>query len=143
MQRSLKQLASLTSYFKSENESQARFRRLQTIFTDPMTEVFLLFFQSVLPSFTHCNQFLQREEPLIHVLRPQLEKLLKNVLGKFIKPEVIAEGLKNVDGLLSVDYMNTNNHVTDDKMVIGFVTKQTVNRLLAEGDISAHKLMLE
>ena len=140
VQRSLKQLASLTSYFKSENESQARFRRLQTIFTDPMTEVFLLFFQSVLPSFTHCNQFLQREEPLIHVLRPQLEKLLKNVLGKFIKPEVIAEGLKNVDGLLSVDYMNTNNHVTDDKMVIGFVTKQTVNRLLAEGDISAHKL---
>ena len=60
--------------------------------------------------------------------------------GKFIKPVVIAEGLKNADGLLSVDFMNTNNHVTDDKMVTGFVTKQTVNRLLAEGDISTHKL---
>ena len=137
MERSLKEFPSLTSYFKSENEPQARFKRLQTTFTDPMTEVFLLSFQSVLLSFTHCNQFLQREEPLIHALQPQLEKLLKNILGKFII--VIAEGLKKDDGLLSVDSMDTKNHVTDDKMVVGFLTKQTVNRLLDEGDISVNQ----
>ena len=72
VQRSLKQLPSLTSYFKSECESQARFKRLQKVFNDPMTEVYLLFLQSVLPSFTHCNQFLQREEPLIHLLQPHV-----------------------------------------------------------------------
>ena len=104
-----------------------------------MTEVFLLFFQSVLPSFMHCNQFLQREEPLIHALQPQLEKLLKSILGKFIKPIVIAEGLKKDDGLLSVDFMDTNNHVADDKMMVGFFTKQTINRLLDEGDISVNQ----
>ena len=42
VQRSLKQLPSLTSYFKSESESQARFKRLQKIFNDPMTKVYLL-----------------------------------------------------------------------------------------------------
>ena len=93
VERSLKQFPSLQSYFKSEDESQARFRRLQTTFTDSITEVYLMFFHSVLPCFTHCNQFLQREEPLIHVLQPQLEKLLKNILAKFIKPAIIAEGL--------------------------------------------------
>ena len=55
VERSLKQFPSLTSYFKSEDESQARFRRLQTTFTDSTTEVYLMFFQSVLPCFTHCN----------------------------------------------------------------------------------------
>ena len=81
---SLKQFTSLLSYFKSEDESLARFKQLQSNFTDPMTEVYLLFFQSVLPCFTHSNQFLQREDPLIHLLQSRLEKLLKNVLGKFI-----------------------------------------------------------
>ena len=138
MQRSLKQLPSLTSYFKSENESQARFKRLQKHFNDPLTEVYLLFLQSVLPSFTHCNQFLQREEPLMHVLQPQLENLIKNVLGKFVKPAVLVECLR-AGGLSSVDFKNSINHVDDEKLVVGFMTKQTIVKLLREGDISAHQ----
>ena len=94
VQRSLKQLPSLTSYFKSGCESQAQFKRLQSVFNDPMTEVYLLFFQSVLPSFTWCNQFLQREEPLIHVLQPQLAKMLQSIRGKYVKPAVLAESLR-------------------------------------------------
>ena len=107
-----------------------------------MTEVYLMFFQSVLPCFTHCNQFLQREEPLIHVLRPQLEKLLKNILAKFIKPAVIAESLRKDDGLQSVDFNDKANHVTNSNLVIGYVTKQTVQRLLNEGDISLYRRLL-
>jgi len=133
VERSVKQFPSLASYFKSKDESQARFRRLQTNFTDSMTEVYLMFFQSVLPCFTHCNQFLHREGPLIHVLQPQLEKLLKKILAKFIKPAVIAEGLKNDNGLLSVDFKDKANHVTNSNLVIGYVTKQTVQKLLKEG----------
>jgi len=94
VERSLKQLPSLTSYFKSESESQARFLRLQKLFSSPMTEVYLLFIQSMLPSFTHCNEFLQREEPLIHVLQPQLTRMLKIILGKFVKPGVIRKCMK-------------------------------------------------
>lgn len=40
---------------------------------------------------------LHREEPLIHVLQPQLEKFSKNILAKFVKPTVMAGGLKKDD----------------------------------------------
>lgn len=67
--RVLKQYPSLKSYFMSKDEKKPRFQRIKTIFENPMTEVYLFFFQAVLPSFTHANMFLQREEPLIHCLK--------------------------------------------------------------------------
>lgn len=49
--------AAIRRYFKSDCESQARFKRLHKVFSDPMTEVYLLFLQSILSSLSHCNQF--------------------------------------------------------------------------------------
>ncbi|CAB4036850.1 PREDICTED: uncharacterized protein LOC107326933 [Paramuricea clavata] len=138
VQRSLKQFPGLTSYFKSENEQQARFKRLQKAFNDPMTEVYLLFFQSIMPSFTHCNQFLQQEEPLIHVLQPQLERMLRNILAKFVKASVIAEHLR-AGTLTSIDFKNDENHVGNNCLSVGFLTKQSLDKLLREGDISPHQ----
>ena len=45
IERSLKQFSSLKSYFLSEYQSQDRFRRLQKVFNDLMSEVYLLFLQ--------------------------------------------------------------------------------------------------
>ncbi|KAK0150372.1 hypothetical protein N1851_008530 [Merluccius polli] len=45
----------LASYFKSADGNQARFKRLVQTFTDPMTEVYLLFFQATVPTFTTFN----------------------------------------------------------------------------------------
>ena len=55
-----------------------------------MTELHLLFLHSVMPIFTNANKFLQREEPLIHLLRPHLISLFKKLLSKFVDPRVIA-----------------------------------------------------
>ena len=71
-----------------------------------MTEVYLLFFQSILPSFTHANMFIQKEEPLIHVLQAQLTKLVKTILGKFVKPSVIAYSIRN-KCLSSISFANS------------------------------------
>lgn len=133
VERSLKQYQSLKSYFLSSHESQARFIRLQHAFEDPLTEVYLLFHQSLLPTFTHVNMFLQKEEPLIHALQPQLISLLKKILGKFLKPSVIAE---SIDSLTSIDYKNIANQVIDAELVIGYVTKQKIRKLYDDGDIS-------
>jgi len=62
---------------------------------------------------------LQREEPLIHILQPQLSKLLK---GKFVKSEVIGLALKS-KGLSAVDFKNPESHADDSSLVIGFLTK--------------------
>ena len=123
VQRALKQFPSLTSYFKSECESQARFKRLQNAFSDPLTEVYLLFFQAVLPCFTHCNLFLQREEPLVHVLHSQLTKLLQKLLGKYVKPAVLADNLR-AGGLSEVDYKNPENHMDNEHLTKIWVYNQ-------------------
>ena len=137
VQRGLKQFPALTSNFKSENEQQARFLRLHKSFNDPMTEVYL-FLQSILPSFTHCNQFLQREELFIYVLQPQVERMLRNILAKYVKPSVIANNLR-AGTLTSIDFKNEENHVSNNCLSVGFLTKQSLDKLLREGDISAHQ----
>ena len=90
-----------------------------------------------MPSFTHCNQFLQREEPLIHVLQPQLARMLRNILAKFAKPLVIAEHLR-AGTLTSIDFKNHENHVSNDCLSVGCLTKQTLEKLL-RGDVAPHQ----
>ena len=58
-ERSLKQYTALKSYFLSSEGSQARFQRLKRLFEDPLTEVYLLFYQAVMPLFASFNKFLQ------------------------------------------------------------------------------------
>ncbi|XP_062846069.1 uncharacterized protein LOC134310015 [Trichomycterus rosablanca] len=50
--RILQQYEPLTSYFKSSNEKQPRFRRLVDAFCNPLTEVYLLFYHATLPAFS-------------------------------------------------------------------------------------------
>lgn len=133
--RMLKQYPSLKSYFLSNDEGKARFQRLKGIFENPMSEVYLLFFQAVLPSFTHTNLFLQREEPLIYCLKAQLVNLVKKILAKFVLPEFILPGIRK-DDFVSIDYKTLENQVQDENLVIGFTTNQKLIRLLEEGDIS-------
>ena len=56
--RILSQYESLKSCFLSESDSSPRFKRLQKAFSDPMTEVNLMFFHAVMPMFTTPNKML-------------------------------------------------------------------------------------
>ena len=60
--RILSQYESLKSYFLSESDSSPRFKRLQKAFSDPMTDVNLMFFHAVMPMFTTTNKMLLRED---------------------------------------------------------------------------------
>ncbi len=64
--------------YSYEEESQARFKRLKVLFSSPMTEIYLFFYQSVL------IMFLQRD-PCIHLVHNLCMDRLQKVLGKFIK----------------------------------------------------------
>ena len=80
---------SLKTHFLSEDVSAARFKRLQTAFSKPMTEVYLLFLQSALQIFVNLNLFLQREEPLIGAMNSSLTRFLKLLACKFISPGIV------------------------------------------------------
>ena len=63
-----------------------------------MIEVYLYFYQSVLPMFTNFTKFLRTEEPLIQFLHDQIQSFMNKLTSKFIKLEVIKQ-LKQEDHL--------------------------------------------
>ena len=85
------------------------------------------------------NQFLQRDEPLIHVLYRQLTKLLKQILGKHLKPSVLAKSVAD-QKLADVNFKHLENHVHNDDLVIGIMTKQLAHKLLDDGNITVNQL---
>ena len=133
VERTLKQYSALKSYFVSSEERQPRFLRLKALFSTPTTEVYLLFFQAVLPLFTKLNKFLQRESPCIHALDDVLKAFLKNVLGKFVKITCLRD---LHDGGVDVDFSSRENQLDDLNIFVGFTTKQLVQKLLHDGDIA-------
>ena len=63
------------------------------------------------------NQFLQRDKPLIHVLYPQLRKLLKRILNKCLKPSVLAKSVTD-QKLADVNFKDLENQVNNDDLVV-------------------------
>ena len=76
VERALKQFEGLTSYFLSESEPCPRFKRLKKHFQNPLTEVYLLFYNAIIPTFTTTNRFLQREDPCIHLVYEKLQSFI-------------------------------------------------------------------
>lgn len=135
IQCTLQQYQALKSYFLSEDESQARFQRLRQHFDNPITEVYLMFYQAVLPCFTSFNTFLQRETPCIHLLQDKMESFVIKILGKFVKVTVI-KNAKDSGKLLDLDFLSLENQMDDSGVFVGFLTKQTLQKLLNDGDIA-------
>ena len=67
------------------------------MFRQPVSKLYAMFVQLVIPIFDSFNTFLQGEEPLIHILYCSL-------LSKFILLEIISE----LDDVLSIDLKDSN-----------------------------------
>ena len=89
--RKLKKYEGLKSYFLSASGTGDRCRRLKNAFCDPIMEIYLLFYQGLLPVFTTFNMCLQRKEPLIYQLSETQERFMNKLATRFIKPEVTQE----------------------------------------------------
>lgn len=123
MERILKKLPSLKSYFLSEEWADERFQRLRGWFENPLLEPALLFQTNAISMFTNFNMLLQRDEPSIHLLKPAMESLKIPVLQE--SPSAFHVNL------------NDNSVYKDDTSIfLGMTTRATLNRLLSQGDIS-------
>ena len=136
IERILRQYVVLHSYFLSQDDetSDNRLCRLQALFSSPMTEVYLMFYQSSLPIFTKINLLLQRDSPCIHILRDVMESLLKKLLGRFVTVAAMDE----VDSVTDVLFTDISNQLADDEIMIGFVTKQTLLKL--KDEVEPHEI---
>ena len=74
---------------------------LKRAYTQPLTEVYLLLYQSVLQLFVKFNKFLQSEDPIIPVIWDQASSYVKKLVGKFVMVESIKKAGSDIT---SVDY---------------------------------------
>ena len=77
------------SYYIFTEGDSTRFDRLKKAYENPITEVCLLFYQAALQLFITFNKFLQREDPLIHVITEQMSSSMKKLLAKFVTVSAI------------------------------------------------------
>ena len=78
------------------------------MYSEPINEVYMMFYQSSLQFFANFNKFLQREDPIICIMHEQMFKFLKCLFGKFINVAVIKEF---EDDLTSLDYNRRQNQL--------------------------------
>ena len=128
-------LFQLNCLFAEINENNPRFKRLKKTFADPIVEVYHLFFQAVLPTFTFPNKFLQREDPCIYAAHGQLNEFVRRPLGKFVQIDKI-KAAKTVD---KVNFEEESQQLKDGQLFIGFATRQLLNKLVDEGYIDERK----
>ena len=101
------QVPALLEYFKKLPEADKkikrneRYRRIMSFLTSPETMVQLYFLESLKPVFDQFLQLFQTEGPLIHILHQSMLQLLKQVMFRFLKQNVV-QG-KTVSELLKVD----------------------------------------
>ena len=100
-----------------------------------MLEIYLLFYQGVLPVFTTFNKYLQREEPLIYQLSEAKECFMNKLTARFIKPEVIQKIRNEKKSLAKLD-ISLQNQKDNIDLGIGILTKRKVKERLENGDIS-------
>ena len=124
--RLLLQHPALKNMYLSQEELQPRFKRLKAWFEDPMTEVYLKFRKSVIPTFTRFDLTPQREKPSIFLLEEEMTNFLKRLCGKFLS----LDELKSNSDLLNADIQT---QLPDDNLFIGFGTRQLLKELEDDG----------
>ena len=145
--------------FSVEPET-ARASRLKSVLSDPMTEVYLFFYQAVLQLFITINKLLQREDSILPIMHAQFYLFLKKLLGRFVNIAVIQSA---EDDLTQIDYADTANQLPgqqytqgcsivkcinlnsyfyplDRNLFVGMTTSQLLRKLLDEGDVSPRQV---
>jgi len=129
LERVIEQWKSLVEYFTvflpKENVklliSSQRYKDVRKQLCD-LTLLRLHFLQYLTSAFNGFLTLFQSQEPLIHVLYSELSDLLKNILKKFLKCEVIKD--KEGQDLLDTDIMKKDLMLSNDRIAIGESTRQ-------------------
>lgn len=140
LERILKQFAALKSYFlstpDSDRSSKVRLARLVKVFENPVTECYLLFLHSCLPSFVTFNLLLQREDPILPLIYDAMIDLIVIVLSRFLVPEVVSQFKANPTKQFDAIARDPTNQLDDSKIHLGFGIRGRLTKALDEGDIT-------
>ena len=141
----IKLFPSLKSFFlslktdeKDEMESAIRNNRLIAAFKHPPVEAMSLFFLAALTPLINLSLLLQRSDPLIHVLYDALFTCVKQLLNRFVSPELVRKFTNSDVTIFQTkgEILKDGNILETSKMFAGFLLCSKLNELLDESDIS-------
>ena len=126
----------LRSYFLSSGqEEKTRFERLKKVFSDPMTIVYLHFYNHTFPVFNDLNILLQRQDPQIYRLHSSMQVFIKKILLKIVDASLITElDIWNCD-------ISSTPLLPDNELNIGSLAEEGLQSLYETGDISNDQKM--
>ena len=96
---------------------------------NPEAKAYLLFLEYILEYFNYFNLFFPSEKTRIHLLQNTAKTLLYNILGHFLKPQV----LKHMDLVKLIDFSKGNNQIALNCIHLGPECDIFLSQLLAEG----------
>ena len=85
-----------------------RFSRLQKVYENPTSDVYLQFYANALPLFTTYNKFLQRSDPLAHKVASTTGKLIHNI-GVMLSGLMLDSVYQIIKKLLNLKENDMNN----------------------------------
>lgn len=114
--RMLHQYPALLSYFRShpECEKPGKVKRILTHLENPLTKLTFSFLKFVLHLLNNFNKVFQADESQVGRLIPEMTRLLKMFMRKFVKMHLIKS-----TQLTEVDYSDRQNQLSDDLLAAG------------------------
>ncbi|XP_033726452.1 uncharacterized protein LOC117316076 [Pecten maximus] len=108
---------------KHKSNGQTRECRIAEELTSFENMAYASFLASTLPVFNATNLALQEDEPQIHLVKTKLTSLLRNIMMRFLLPDVIS------GDLTEVPYEDKSSHKPDKDIMIGNFTEEVVGSL--------------
>ena len=102
------------------DEKPSREKRLVNGMKQPVSKLYTMSVQSVIPIFDSFNTFLRAEEPLIHILYHSTLRLYRSLLSRLILFEVISQS----DDMQSINLEDPHVLKNFNIIFIGAMTKQ-------------------
>ncbi|XP_064612974.1 uncharacterized protein LOC135476774 [Liolophura sinensis] len=114
---------------QSTTYKQAKVNNLETFYRSPTNRLYCIFLKFALLAFDKLNTTLQTEKPLIHKLRRLLNKLMRDLLVRFVVPKAL-----HGKPMTKVQFNDIANHKKNDDIIIGeearnFLANAETNRL--------------
>lgn len=120
--RLLQQWPALQSYFSSHDdvERPGRVQKVRDFLTDPEMFLYYNFLSFVLPILNEFNTTFQAGAAMIGHLHSEMVRLLRRLMGKFVKTAVITASRD----LTSVNFTDRDNQHDDDNIAVGLQTRE-------------------
>ncbi|CAD6230789.1 GSCOCG00012201001-RA-CDS, partial [Cotesia congregata] len=117
----------------------------QTVFDDPskttedmlstmenkFTIIYLEFMSYVLGLTTDFNVLFQSEKPLLHILKPEVEKLVKQISANYMKIDYI----RSCKEILKADFTNLDNFIDIKNIYLGIQADKSLKEIKENSNI--------